>query len=183
MAQLVINLVRFTHMDYEDIWFDNQKSLFKSTQIDKFHYFLYCLKNNGIYANINLHVSRIYPEISGKTRIMQQFKYGKALDRYYPTFIQHQLNYAKELLTYYNNYTGFSIGDDPMILNIELNNENSIFDLEIDEKVNALDEVWNLKSELLKQWRSYISWNTRPRKQYKPEAIWKKSFIVVLNYN
>ena len=63
MAQLGINVLRFHHMDNKDIWENNAKSILSQAKLDRLHYFLYCLKNNGIYANINLHVSRNYPEI------------------------------------------------------------------------------------------------------------------------
>ena len=86
--------------------------------------------------------------------ILDTFKYGKSLDRYYPTFIDDQIKYAEDLLTSYNKYTGYKIGDDPMVLNVELNNENTMFNLEDDEKVKALTD--KLKKELINQWRNFI---------------------------
>ena len=73
-------------------------------KLDKLHFLLYCLKNNVIFVNINLHVCRIYPELIGETEILSIFKYGKSLDKYYPAFIKDQLNYANDLLTSFNNY-------------------------------------------------------------------------------
>ena len=154
MAQLGINVVRFHHMDTRDIWKDNAKSILSEEKLDLLHYFLFCLKNNGIYANINLHVSRIYPEISKESEITNVFKYGKSLDRYYPQFIRDQMNYARDLLCSYNNYTGFKLGDDPMILNIELNNENTMFNLEKEDYYKVLNT--NLRNELNNQWKTYI---------------------------
>ena len=162
MAQLGINVVRFHHMDNKDIWGinylesleNNIKSEISEEQLDKLHYFLFCLKENGIYANINLHVSRNYPQIANDKDVTNEFKYGKSLDRYYPTFIFDQLKYAKDLLDSYNKYTGYKVGEDPMILNIELNNENTIFNLENEDKVNKLTD--SLKEELLSQWRKFI---------------------------
>ena len=158
MAQLGINVVRFHHMDNSDIWGNNKEnnknSIISEKQLDKLHYFLFCLKNNGIYANINLHVSRNYPEIIDNKDIINEFKYGKSLDRYYPTFINDQLKYAEDLLGSYNIYTKYKVGDDPMILNIELNNENTIFNLENEEKVKVLTD--KLKNELITQWRNFI---------------------------
>ena len=94
ISQLGINVVRFHHMDSWDIWGNtdnNRNSVFIQAQLDKLHYFLFCLKENGIYANINLHVSRNYPEIMDEKEILNAFNFGKALDRYYPQFIQDQL--------------------------------------------------------------------------------------------
>ena len=154
MAQLGINIVRFHHMDNRDIWEDNYNSILSQEKLDLLHYFLFCLKNNGIYANINLHVSREYPELKDEPEILNVFKYGKSLDRYYPQFIRDQMNYAKDLLNSFNNYTGFKIGEDPMILNIELNNENTMFDLENENKVKVLNS--NLRNELDNQWKTFI---------------------------
>lgn len=159
MAQLGINVVRFHHMDNSDIWgkssSNNKNSIIDVNQLDKLHYFLFCLKDNGIYANINLHVSRVYPELLDESKELQEeFKYGKSLDRYYPKFIRDQLKYAEDLIGSYNKYTGYKLGDDPMILNIELNNENTMFNLENEEKVSFLTN--KLKTELINQWRTFI---------------------------
>ena len=154
MAQLGINVVRFHHMDSRDIWKDNANSILSPEKLDLLHYFLFCLKNNGIYANLNLHVSRIYPEISKESEILEIFKYCKSLDRYYPQFIKDQMNYARDLLNSYNNYTGYKLGEDPMILNIELNNENTMFNLEKENYVRVLNT--KLKNELENQWKTYI---------------------------
>ena len=106
MAQLGINVVRFHHMDTRDIWGNNndnnKNSIISQAQLDKLHYFLFCLKENGIYANINLHVSRNYPEIMNEKEILEVFKYGKSLDRYYPQFIKDQLKYEEDLLGSHN---------------------------------------------------------------------------------
>ena len=88
MAQLGINIVRFHHMDGRDIWEDNLNSKLSKEKLDLLHYFLFFLKNNGIYANINLHVSREYPEIIKEKDILKVFKYAKSLDRYYPQFLK-----------------------------------------------------------------------------------------------
>ena len=154
MAQLGINIVRFHHMDGRDIWEDKDNSIISQEKLDLLHYFLFCLKNNGIYANINLHVSREYPEISKERDILNIFKYAKSLDRYYPQFIKDQMDYARDLLDSFNNYTCYKLGNDPMILNIELNNENTMFDLENEEKIKVLNT--NLKNELDKQWKKFI---------------------------
>ena len=179
MSQLGINVVRFHHMDSRDIWGsteNNRNSIISQTQLDKLHYFLFCLKQNGIYANINLHVSRNYPEIMDEKEILNAFSYGKSLDRFYPQFIQDQLKYAKDLLGSFNNYTGYKVGDDPMILNVELNNENTMFNLENEDKVKVLND--KLKAELVKQWRDYLK-----SKYNKYEDIEKNYNNETIDYN
>ena len=89
MAQLGIYVVRFHHLDSSDIWgnivSNNKNSNIDAGKLDKLHYFLFCLKNNGIYANINLHVSRVYPELLDESSALRDtFTFGKSLDIYYP---------------------------------------------------------------------------------------------------
>ncbi|KAH0792373.1 cellulase family glycosylhydrolase [Histomonas meleagridis] len=156
IAQLGINLVRFHHMDNYNIWENNAESKLSEQKLDRLHYFLYCLGENGIYANINLHVSRVYPEPEFTKELQNNFSYAKGLDRYYPPFIRDQLKYAHDLVGSYNNYTKHTLGDDPMILNIELNNENSMFDLTTKYPYIA-GTVF--ETELLKQWHNWLRKN------------------------
>ena len=141
-------------MDSQDIWLNKTNSTLSPIKLDRLHYFLFCLKQNGIYANINLHVGREYPEMLSNKTLLSAFTYGKTLDRFYPPFINDQKNYARDLLTSYNNYTKYKIGEDPMVLNIELNNENTLFDLWGDKKFNLLNE--KMQKELISQWRKFI---------------------------
>lgn len=154
LAQIGINVVRFHQMDNKDIWLNNTNSTLSKDKLDRLHYFLYCLKQNGIYANINLHVGRTYPEMQNNNTLKGKFTYGKSLDRFYPPFIEYQKNYSRDLLTSFNNYTNYKIGEDPMILNIELNNEDSIYDLWGDE--NFIYLTSELQIELISQWRKYL---------------------------
>ena len=77
------------------------------------------MKNNGIYSNINLHVSREYPGLP--TALKYQFTYGKALDQFYEPFIQFQEQYARDLLGSFNPYTNCTLAKDPAVAFVELN--------------------------------------------------------------
>ncbi|KAK8839346.1 hypothetical protein M9Y10_032282 [Tritrichomonas musculus] len=158
MAQLGINLVRFHHMDHHDIWLDHTNSIFNPEKIDLLHYFLFCLHRNGIYANINLHVTREYPEeeySKSSSEFKQLFHFGKCLDRFYPPFINDQIQYSIDLLNTYNVYTKCKVGDDPMVLNVELNNENSMVDLTHPIKMNAIKGTV-FEIELKSQWQKWL---------------------------
>jgi len=89
MAQLGFNVVRFHHMDARDIWLPDQKGL-DPEKLDRLTWFLYQLKQNGVYANINLHVSRTYPQLRTIKDLPRTFRYGKVLDIFYEPFIQLQ---------------------------------------------------------------------------------------------
>ena len=183
MAQLGINIVRIIRLDNKDIWLNNTNSTLDKIQLDKLHYLLYCLKQNGIYASIPLHAKRKYPEIEFNKTILNKFQAGRGIDRFYPIFIDDQKNYARDLLTSFNNYTNFRIGDDPMLLNIELNNENSMFYLWGDENFNSLTN--KMKEELISQWRKYLKINYKSYeelyKYYNGEIINRDNNIIENN--
>lgn len=76
---------------------------------------------NGIYINLNLHVSRTYP---GTPKDAPQ--YSKGLDYFYPPFIAAFKDYARQLLNHVNPHTGRAYKDEPGVAIIEMNNENTL---------------------------------------------------------
>lgn len=151
MAQLGFNVVRFHHMDARDIWLPGKKSL-DPEQLDRLDWFLYQLKRNGIYANINLHVSRTYPSMR-EMELPRAFRYGKILDTFYPPYIRLQEQYAKDLLDHVNPYTKQRLADDPAIAFVELNNENTLLNLRGAVLAQLPDPF---RSELRGQWRDWL---------------------------
>ena len=79
------------------------------------------LIKNGIYINLNLHVSRTYP---GTPKDAPQ--YSKGLDYFHPPFIDAFKDYARQLLEHVNPHTGRAYKDEPGIAIIEMNNENTL---------------------------------------------------------
>ncbi|MBL9143267.1 MAG: carbohydrate binding domain-containing protein [Verrucomicrobiaceae bacterium] len=79
------------------------------------------LLKNGIYINLNLHVSRTYP---GTPKDAPQ--YSKGLDYFHPPFIDAFKDYARQLLEHVNPHTGRAYKDEPGIAIIEMNNENTL---------------------------------------------------------
>lgn len=154
MASFGINGVRLHHMDNRDIWGKNYPdvSVIDPEQLDKLDWLIYQLKLNGIYVNINLHVSRFLSkwnetfEPSGIDR-----HYDKGLDNFEPRMIEYQKKYARDLLTHVNPYTKMSYCEDPCVAMIEINNENSVvaswFWSELDELTPAYSvyfrKLWN----------------------------------------
>ncbi len=69
--KLGLNIVRFHHMDMQDapggIWQTKEdgKRELDPEQVDRLDFFLNELHKNGIYANLNLHVSRTLTEAEG----------------------------------------------------------------------------------------------------------------------
>ncbi len=127
LRKLGMNVVRFHHMDNQvaprGIWKADRKE-FDPEQLDRLDWMIFQLKQHGIYSNINLHVSRNYPGLP--TVVERQFNYGKALDNFHRPYIDLQRDYARALLTHVNPYTGKSYAEEPAIVTVEINNENTL---------------------------------------------------------
>ncbi|HEX5787434.1 MAG TPA: hypothetical protein VFY03_04605 [Woeseiaceae bacterium] len=100
---------------------------FDAEQMDRLDYFIFQLKQAGIYSNLNLNVGRTYkagdnvPD-SDAVRLWKGFTYlGERL-------IELQKDYARRLLTHHNPYTGTKYSDEPAIVTVEIVNENSIYE-------------------------------------------------------
>lgn len=135
MRKMGINIIRFHHMD--NPWSDQDGTIFdRSTegtrtfhpeQLDKLHYFLYQLKRNGIYANINLHVSRRFAEADGIPDADDFHDGGKVINMFDPQLIELQKEYATQLLNSVNPYTNQALKNDPTIAMVEISNENTLY--------------------------------------------------------
>ncbi|HLF33368.1 MAG TPA: hypothetical protein VI583_03965, partial [Cyclobacteriaceae bacterium] len=149
LKKLGMNVIRFHHMDMNSapggIWNQDMTDL-DSGQLERLDWLIYQLKLNGIYTNLNTHVSRTYPGVDYPG--IGNFNFGKAIDQFYRPYIEMQKDYAKKLLTHLNPYTGNTYADEPAVAFVEVNNENSLLsawrvlpDLRPDHK-NALIAQW-----------------------------------------
>ncbi len=152
MAQLGFNVVRFHHMDARDIWLPGQEGL-DPEKLDRLHWFIAELKRNGIYTNLNLHVSRTYPGLQEMTS-ERAFRYGKIVDNFHDPYIDLQEQYARDLLTQVNPYTGLKPSEDPAVAFVELNNENTLLNL----SQTALAVMPQpLRESLAAKWRTWLA--------------------------
>ncbi len=154
LRQFGINVVRFHHMDCHPtprgIWKKDYSGL-DPQQLDRLDWTIYQLKQHGIYANLNLHVSRTYAK--DIRELNRAFRFGKGLDNFFPKFIQMQRDYARMLLTHRNPYTKTTYANEPAVLCVEINNENSI----LTKSRNALRTLPDpYGGELLRQWRAWL---------------------------
>lgn len=164
LASLGINCIRFHHMDNQvaprGIWKAGtpKRNEFDPDQLDRLDYFIAALKQQGIYANINLHVSRNYWEgedfpdglLNNNERRTQLPNYGKGIDKINDQMIRMQRDYAKALLTHVNPYTRTSYAKEPCVAIVEINNENSLLQL----KVNSLPDYY--RADVLKKWNAWL---------------------------
>lgn len=134
LAKMGVNIVRFHHMDNHwgnprgTIWddaFPDQQHI-SASQLDKLDYLIAQLKKQGIYSNLNLHVSREFSEADGFPASVKTLGYAKRVDNFDRRMILLQKNYARDLLAHVNPYTKLSLAADPCVAVVEINNENSL---------------------------------------------------------
>ncbi len=161
MARLGINCVRFHHMDNQyaprGIWdadFEDRLHI-DPDQLDRLDWMVYQLKLNGIYTNLNLHVSRKFSQAEGFENADQLPKYDKGVDNFEPRMIELQKQYARELLTHVNPYTGNAYADEPCVVMVELNNENSALRYAMERKLDDLPEPY--AGQLRDLWHGWLT--------------------------
>jgi len=164
LASLGINCIRFHHTDNQvaprGLWKAGtaKKNELDPGQLDRLDYFIAALKRQGIYADLNLHISRNYWEgedfpdglASDRERQEKLPNYGKAIDKINDQMVRMQRDYARALLTHVNPYTRTSYAKEPGVAIVEINNENSLLQL----KVAALPEHY--RAEVLKKWNLWL---------------------------
>lgn len=176
--KLGINIVRFHHMDMQDapagIWrtlADGKREL-DPDQIDRLDFFLNELHNNGIYADINLHVSRTLTEAEG----FPDYESGlwwtgsNKWVSYYDPDVQRELKkYSRDLLTHENPYRKLRRVDDPGVALVEMLNENYF-------SVKGTELLPRLPKRFQDSFR--VKWNQWLKKKYNDEAtmhaVWER---------
>lgn len=155
MAKFGINCVRFHHMDNQPapsgIW-DKTRRAIDPGQLDRLDYFIAQLKKHGIYSNINLHVSREYPDMPKWPGMPG---YYKGVDNFYPPMIQMQKQFARDLLAHKNPHTGLTYAEDPAIAFVEINNENGLICEWWGGSLDGMSDVY--VAELTKQWNAWLA--------------------------
>ncbi len=153
LRKLGMNVIRFHHLDMHaaprGIWNPDQTA-FDPEQVDRLDWLIHHLKLNGIYTNLNLHVSRTYPGIPED--MSRTFHFGKGVDNFYPEFIKLQKDYARDLLTHTNPYTGMTYAKDPAVIVVELNNENSLTDKSIADLQRLPEPYLGVLTSLWRDW-------------------------------
>ena len=113
---------------------------FDPAQRERLDYLIAEFKKRGIYVNINLHVARDLGAADGIPSPSSDR--NKGLNQFYPPLIALQKEYAKELLSHVNPYTGMSYLKDPVVAMVELNNEESLWRLYRQGGLDSRDDVY-----------------------------------------
>lgn len=80
-----------------------------------------------MYVNLNLNVSRRFRPGDG-VRDAERLGYGKSCTYFNPQLIELQHEFARQLLTHSNPYTGSEYRHEPAVATIEIVNENSVLE-------------------------------------------------------
>jgi hypothetical protein len=130
LARFGINCVRFHFLDSN--WSmslfpkdrDDTRAL-NPDQLDRLDYFVAELKKRGIYTNLNLNVGRTFRKGDG-VKDYESLGMAKVVNYFDEGIQMLHREYASQLLTHRNPYTGAEYRDEPAVAIVELVNENSI---------------------------------------------------------
>lgn len=151
-AKAGINLVRLEAIDNRNCIISETgptSRQFNLEYLDKADYWIYKLKEKGIYVYIDLLDFRTF---KGGDGVVNADKLGRAAKPYAvfnPGLIELEKEYAEKLLTHVNPYTKLKLIDDPAICLVELFNEHGLFIkagtwLKLAEPYNKeLEAYWN----------------------------------------
>jgi hypothetical protein len=124
---------------------DNTRAL-DPAQLDREDYFLAELEKRGIYIDFNLLVGRPFKAGDGVADADKIHEGAKGISLFDRRLIDLQKEYARQLLTHVNPYTGRSYADDPAVAIVEINNENAIwlgFPMPSPFYARELDDIYN----------------------------------------
>jgi len=130
LARYGVNIVRLHFVDkwaptgITDGSKDDTRS-FDAQQLDRLDFLVSELKKNGIYMDLNLNVGRAYKEGDGVPDTAR-LQWAKSLTLYDKRLIELEKEYAHNLLTHVNPYTGTEYRNEPAIAIVEMLNENGI---------------------------------------------------------
>lgn len=128
LAQRGINCVRFHFLDRVGalIPANHQDTRSLDPQaLERLDRFVFELKQRGIYTDLNLNVYRTYKSGDG-VRDAELLGIGKGATYFDERLIELQREYARQLLTHTNAWTGRAYRDEPAVAVVEFVNENSL---------------------------------------------------------
>lgn len=162
MAKFGINVVRFHHMDTGDYprGIINGKGAgsgdIHPEALDRLQYFIAQLKQNGIYANLNLLVGRRFRAVDGLPPEIEKLDWK---DRHLIGFwdahhLELQKAYARALLTAVNPYTQLSFAEDPAVAFVEINNEQGLIHGWLGGEIGRMPQVF--QETLRQRWNAWL---------------------------
>jgi len=149
---------------------------FHPNGLDRFDYFVAKLKEKGIYLHIDLIVNRHFLEGDELDYPMEPGMAFKCFTMINERMIELQKEYAEKLLMHVNPYTGLALIDDPAVMTIQINNEDSV--IKGTEECKDVESVRPYRSELQRRFNHYLLMKYDTRK--KLEAAWTVAGVSTL---
>jgi hypothetical protein len=124
LSRFGINAVRLHHMSMfkfpNGIFADDALESLSDQSLDRLDYLISALKKQGIYSDLNLHVSRTW---SKAHRLPNADKLPESMDKtvnlFLPDIIQADKRYARDLLTHVNKYTAQPYTAEPAVCMVD----------------------------------------------------------------
>ncbi len=181
IAKYGVNLVRFHHMDNraapDGLWKTiNPDRELDPEQLDKLDFFIAELKKNGVYADLNLLVSRPFrrgSDLPADIEKVTDWKRRATLGFFDDQLLSLQKTLARDLLTHRNPYTGRRYTDEPAVAFIEINNENGLAHSFLSGELDDLPAFY--AAELRARWNAWLA--GRYRDQAALERAWRARLV------
>jgi hypothetical protein len=164
LAKFGINSVRFHHMDAP--WAVGGGMLaytattstnINAANLERVHFLISRLKAHGVFADINLLVGREYRSADGLGREAADMdqKTAHILGYFYEPALALQKDYATQVLTPVNRFTGLSLALDPEVAFVEIINENGIIQKWLDGGLDKMPERY--AQVLQSRWNGWLA--------------------------
>jgi hypothetical protein len=163
LAKFGVNIVRFHHMDAAwepfnifDQSFGNTRHL-NPEALDRLDYFVAKLKENGVYVDLNLLVSRGLTSADGLPNEIDavEWKDQQVLGFFVDEINDLQKEYALQLLAHRNPYTNLTYAEDPAVAFVEIVNEEGLIQGWLGGVIDGFPEIF--KETLGTKWNGYLT--------------------------
>ncbi|HEY8966902.1 MAG TPA: hypothetical protein VIM58_10685, partial [Candidatus Methylacidiphilales bacterium] len=130
LAREGINMVRLHGLDsfHAEESILGRDGLLDPARLDILDFYIGEAKKQGIYLDLNLLTKRKYLADQDVAAFDTLPEGGKAAAMFNRHLIEMQKDYARQLFTHLNPYTGLKYADEPAIAVVEVVNENSLID-------------------------------------------------------
>ena len=163
LAKFGLNAVRFHFLDSTwgnphliDYASDDSRN-WNTNALDRLDYFISRLRAEGVYSDLNLLVGREFGHHDGVDAQIRtlQWKTAHAVGFFHAPLLAAQQQYARQLLTHRNPYTGLTYAEDPAVALVEIDNENGLLHAWMGRELDALPEPF--AGDLRTQWNTWLT--------------------------
>jgi hypothetical protein len=162
LAKFGVNIVRFHHMDAPWESFNIFDPLSGGTRrlnenaLNRLDYFIAMLKENGIYVDLNLLVSRQMSSADGLPHEINSvsWKDQQVLGFFFDDVTNLHREYARQLLTHYNPYTNSTYADETSVAIVEIVNEQGLIQGWLGGIIDGFPAIF--RENLREKWNTFL---------------------------